>query len=73
MFCYQREFGLPTEIVTLEKFRALISAPETIRKVKEARGALAKGDTKTYDQMKKGLPLAIFIGTFEESVKVPPS
>ena len=70
MFCYQREFGLPTEIVTLEKFRALISAPETIRKVKEAREALAKGDTKAYDQMKKGLPLAIFIGTFEESVKV---
>ena len=35
MFCYQRSFGLPTEVVTLEQFRALISAPETIRKVKE--------------------------------------
>ena len=70
MFCYQRSFGLPTEVATLEQFRALISAPETIRKVKEAREALARGDKKTYDAKKKGLPLAIFIGTFEESVKV---
>ena len=70
MFCYQRSFGLPTEVVTLEQFRALISAPETVRKVKEAREALARGDKKTYDAKKKGLPLAIFIGTFEESVKV---
>ena len=69
MFCYQRSFGLPTEVVTLEQFRALISAPETIKKVKEAREALARGDKKTYDAKKKGLPLAIFIGTFEESVK----
>ena len=69
MFCYQRSFGLPTEVVTLEQFRALISAPETMRKVKEAREALARGDKKTYDAKKRGLPLAIFIGTFEESVK----
>jgi len=70
MFCYQRSFGLPTEVVTLDQFRALITAPETIRKVREAREALAHGDRKTYDAKKKGLPLAIFIGTFEESVKV---
>ena len=70
MFCYQRSFGLPTETVTPEQFRALISAPETFRKVREAREALARGDKKTYDAKKKGLPLAIFIGTFEESVKV---
>ena len=70
MFCYQRSFGLPTEVVTLEQFRALLSAPETIRKVKEARDALARGDKNAYDRKKKGLPLAIFIGTFEESVKV---
>ncbi len=70
MFCYQRSFGLPTEVVTLEQFRALLSAPETIRKVKEAREALARGDKNAYDRKKKGLPLAIFIGTFEESVKV---
>ena len=69
MFCYQRSFGLPTEVVTMEQFRALITAPETFRKVKEAREALAKGDTKTYDAKKRGLPLAIFIGTFEESEK----
>ena len=60
---------MPTEVVTKEQFRALISAPETFRKVKEAREALAKGDKKTYDAKKKSLPLAIFIGTFEESVK----
>ena len=70
MFCFQRNFGLPTEIITQEQFRALITAPETIRKVREAREALARGDKKTYDAKKKGLPLAIFIGTFEESVKV---
>ena len=70
MFVYQRSFGLPTEVVTLEQFRALLSAPETIRKVKEAREALARGDKNAYDRKKKGLPLAIFIGTFEESVKV---
>ena len=69
MFCYQRSFGVQTEVVTAERFRALISAPETFRKVKEAREALAKGDKKTYDAKKKSLPLAIFIGTFEESVK----
>ena len=68
MFCFQRSFGLPTETITQEQFRALITAPETIRKVKEAREALARGDKKTYDAKKKGLPLAIFIGTFEESV-----
>ena len=70
MFCYQRSFGLPTEVATLEQFRALITAPETVRKVKEAREALARGDKNAYDRKKKGLPLAIFIGTFEESVKV---
>ena len=70
MFCYQRSFGLPTEIATLKQFRALISAPRTFQQVKEAREALARGDRKTYDAKKKGLPLAIFIGTFEESVKV---
>ena len=61
---------MPTEVVTLEQFRALLSAPETIRKVREAREALARGDKNAYDRKKKGLPLAIFIGTFEESVKV---
>ena len=70
MFCYQRSFGLPTEVVTLEQFRALITAPETFRKVKEAREALEKGDRKAYDQKKKRLPLMVFIGTFEESDRV---
>ena len=69
MFCYQRSFGLPTEVVTLEQFRALITAPETIRKVKEAREALARGDKKTYDAKKKGLPFVIFIATYDESEK----
>ena len=69
MFCYQRSFGLPTEVVSLEQFRALITAPETIRKVKEAREALARGDKKTYDAKKKGLPFVIFIATYDESEK----
>ncbi len=70
MFCYQRSFGLPTEVVTQEQFRALITAPETVRKVKEAREALAMGDKTRYDNIKKGLPLIVFSGTFEESEKV---
>ena len=70
MFCYQRSFGLPTEVVTPEQFRALISAPRTVRQVKEAREALARGDRKTYDAKKKGLPFVIFIATYDESEKV---
>ena len=69
MFCYQRSFGLPTEVVTAEQFRALINAPRTVTLVKEAREALARGDKNTYDNKKKGLPLMIFIGTFDESDK----
>ena len=66
MFCYQRSFGLPTEVVTKEQFRALITAPETIKKVKEAREALARGDKNAYDNKKKSLPFVIFIATYEE-------
>ena len=66
MFCYQRSFGSPTEVVTLEQFRALITAPETIRKVKEAREALASGDKNAYDNKKKALPFVIFIATYDE-------
>lgn len=69
MFCYQRSFGLPTEVITKEQFRALIMAPETARKVKEAREALTKGDKNTYDSKKKGLPFVIFIATYDESDK----
>ena len=69
MFCYQRSFGLPTEVITKEQFRALITAPETIRKVKEAREALARGEKSAYDKKKKGLPFVIFIATYDESDK----
>ena len=67
MFCYQRNFVLPTEIVTLEQFRALISAPQTASLVKEAREALEKGDKATYDRKKKQLPFVIFIATYAET------
>ncbi|WP_294748822.1 BT4734/BF3469 family protein [uncultured Prevotella sp.] len=70
MFCYQRSFGLPTEIVSKEQFRALITAPETFRKVREAREALARGDKNAYDNKKKGLPFVIFIATYDESDKM---
>ena len=69
MFCYQRSFGQPTEVVTKEQFRALITAPETARKVKEAREALVRGDKNAYDNKKKGLPFVIFIATYDESDK----
>jgi len=70
MFCYQRNFGQPTEVVTLEQFEALLSAPQTARLVKEAREALEKGDKATYDRKKKQLPFVIFIATYEEWDKV---
>ena len=70
MFCYQRSFGQPTEVVTLEQFRALISAPRTFSLVKEAREALEKGDKATYDSKKKALPFVIFIATYDEWDKV---
>ena len=66
MFCFQRSFGLPTEVVTLEQFEALLSAPQTASLVKEAREALEKGDKATYDRKKKQLPFVIFIATYEE-------
>ena len=70
MFCFQRSFGLPTEVVTLEQFEALLSAPQTFTLVKEAREALEKGDKATYDRKKKQLPFVIFIATYEEWDKV---
>ena len=69
MFCYQRSFGLPTEVITIEQFRALIRAPKTLKLVKEAREALARGDKNAYDNKKKGLPFVIFIATYDESDK----
>ena len=70
MFCYQRNFGCPTEVVTQERFRALVGASETIRKVKEGREALARGDKATYDKLKKSLPFVIFIATYAETLSV---
>ena len=69
MFCYQRSFGSPTEVVNLEQFRALIKAPETFKKVEEAREALENGDKNAYDSKKKSLPFVIFVATYDESDK----
>ena len=69
MFCYQQRFDLPTRIVSKEQFWALVRAPYTAQTVKEARAALARGNKALYDKKKKKLPLMIFIGTFDESVK----
>ena len=68
-FCYQSGFNSPTRVIGKEEFWALATASETYRKVREAREALERGDKATYDRRKKGLPLVVFIGTFEESVK----
>ena len=67
--CYQSGFNSPTRVIGKEEFWALATASETYRKVREAREALERGDKATYDRRKKGLPLVVFIGTFEESVK----
>ena len=68
MFCYQRSFSCPTEVVSKQQFRALVEAPETFRKVKEGREALAKGDKAAYDRLKKSLPFVIFIATYGETI-----
>ena len=59
MFCIQRSFGLPTEVVTKEQFRALITAPETARLIDAYR---ATGDAS----QKRKLPAFIFQATFDE-------
>ena len=69
MFCYQQRFDLPTRVVSKEQFWALVRAPYTAQLIKEARAALARGNKALYDKKKKKLPLMIFIGTFDESVK----
>ena len=69
MFCFQRRFNSPTELITPELFWALAKAPRTARKVSEGRAALKKGDKATYDKKKKSLPLMIFIATYDESEK----
>ncbi|MBR1411039.1 MAG: hypothetical protein IJ580_08080 [Prevotella sp.] len=66
MFCFQRTFGLPTEVITPEQFWAIVKSPETYRKVSAGREFYDKGDKAQYDRYKKGLPLMIFIGTFDE-------
>ena len=69
MFCNQSRFDLPTRVITLEQFRALVRAPRTVKLVSEARAALANSDKALYDRKKKQLPLMVFIGTFEVSEK----
>ncbi len=66
MFCYQPSLSSPTEAVTKEQFWALVRAPKTANAVQGARAAYAKGDKANYEKRKKGLPLIIFPGTFEE-------
>ena len=61
MFCYQRSFSLPTEVVTAERFWALVRAPRT--------SELIDGYRKTGDAaLKRKLPAFIFQATFEETV-----
>ena len=61
MFCYQRSFGLPTEVVTAERFWALVRAPRTSELIDSYR--------KTGDAaLKRKLPAFIFQATFEETV-----
>ena len=61
MFCYQRGFGLPTEIVTEERFWALVRATQTSELID---GYRTTGDAA----LKRKLPAIIFQATFEETV-----
>ena len=61
MFCYQRSFGLPTEVVTAERFWALVRAPHTSELID---GYRATGDAA----LKRKLPAFIFQATFMETV-----
>jgi len=60
MFCYQRSFGLPTEIVTAERFWALVRAPHTSELID---GYRTTGDAA----LKRKLPAFIFQATFDET------
>ena len=61
MFCYQRGFGLPTEVVTEERFWALVRATQTSELID---GYRTTGDAA----LKRKLPAFIFQATFEETV-----
>ena len=61
MFCYQRSFGLPTEVVTEERFWALVRATQTSELID---GYRTTGDA----ELKRKLPAFIFQATFEETV-----
>lgn len=61
MFCYQRGFGLPTEIVTEERFWALVRATQTSELID---GYRTTGDAA----LKRKLPAFIFQATFEETL-----
>ena len=61
MFCYQRNFGSPTEIVTAERFWTLVRAPQTSELID---GYRTTGDAG----LKRKLPAFIFQATFEETV-----
>ena len=61
MFCNQQRFDLPTEVVTAERFWALVRAPHTSELID---GYRATGDAA----LKRKLPAFIFQATFEETV-----
>ena len=66
MFCVQKGFESPTEVITPEQFWAIVKSPETTGKVARCRDYYEKGQKAQYDATKKTLPLMVFIGTFDE-------
>ena len=69
MFGFQRNFNQPTEITTDGLFWGAARDPKNALLVREGRVALDSGDTKLYDKKKKGLPMIIVTGIFDESEK----
>ena len=66
MFSCQTDYKKPTEVMDKERFWALARAPRTSDTVRQARAALAEGNTRGYNIRKMSLPLMVFVGTFEE-------
>ena len=56
MFCYQRNFGSPTEVVTLQDFNKLVDSAQTRwltlehRRIREALPSMLQGDTEQLQQ-----------------------
>ena len=67
MFVYQSGFASPCVPCNRETFEAIVNNPNLKASIEAARACLAKGDTKGYDSIKRGLPAFCFMATFDKN------